>query len=230
MAFTCYSNFISNCYKTLLERKKLIMSNPFFSIDHNKDNEEDKNMSSSFKSKYLCQHFQKIENLEKDLNRLPEKDEFFFLQTQNAFNAFTFIPKIIQSHSISHLYASTYSLSRRVVNALIELHDQGYIDQITLLVSDSMIKRNPTTIDLLCGLVTSYPNIKVYFGWNHSKVALAKTKEAHYVIEGSGNWSENAHIEQYIFSNSKNHYEFRKQIFTESEIRYTADSRGLRKH
>jgi len=206
------------------------MGNPFFTINKDDETDDIQKMSSTFKSKYLAQHFEKISNLEKDLSRLPEVEEFFFLQTQNSFNAFTFIPKIIQQFSIEHLHASTYSLSRRVVNALVELHDQGFIDKVTLLISDSLIKRNPTTIDLLSGMVTNYPNFKVYFGWNHSKVALAKTKQGHYVIEGSGNWSENAHVEQYIFSNSKNHYEFRKQLFTDTEIRYTADGDGLRKH
>lgn len=206
------------------------MNSPLFNINKISEEQTHQKMSSSFKSKYINSHFEKIANLDKDLDRLPTEEEFFFLQTENSFNAFTFIPKILQQESIHELYASTYSLSRRVVNALIELHDVGYIDRITLLVSDSLIKRNPVTIDLMCSLVTSYPNMKVYFGWNHSKVALARTQSGYYVIEGSGNWSENAHIEQYIFSNSKQVYEFRKQIFTESDIRYTADERGLTKH
>jgi hypothetical protein len=34
------------------------------------------------------------------------------------------------------------------------------------------------------------------------------------VIEGSGNWAENAHFEQYVFANSKGLYDFRLQLFT----------------
>jgi hypothetical protein len=34
------------------------------------------------------------------------------------------------------------------------------------------------------------------------------------VLEGSGNWSENAHYEQYVFINSKEVFDFRKQLFT----------------
>lgn len=203
------------------------MPNPFFEINSSAQEQSNQKVSSSFKSKYILKHFQKIENFKQDVDRLPGDEEFFFLQTQNAFNAFTFIPRIIQEQSITHLYASTYSLSRRVIEALVELHTKGFIDRITLYISDSLIKRNPVTIDLLCALVANYGNIEVNFGWNHSKVALARTKNGYYVIEGSGNWSENAHIEQYIFSNSKEHYEFRREIFTQSEVRFRAKRGGI---
>lgn len=199
-----------------------------FGIDICSSSAADKNISSSFKSKYLNTHFEKLQNVEKELSRLPEKEEFFFLQSEASFNAFTFIPAVIKHYKVKELHAATYSISRRVINALIELHDQGYIDKITLLISDSLIKRNPVTIDLLCSLVTTRPNIVVYFAWSHAKIATLKTKEHHFVIEGSGNWSENAHYEQYLFSNSKQHYEFRQEIFKNSTIRHIADGRGLR--
>lgn len=94
-----------------------------------------------------------------------------------------------------------------------ELHDNGFIDKINLMVSDSLIKRNPTTIDLLSALVKSRPNIKVIYTWNHSKVSLMQTEYNYYVVEGSGNWSENALIEQYVFTNSQMVFEGRKKMF-----------------
>ena len=117
--------------------------------------------SGVWKSKLVVKHFEKIANLEDDLVRLPTPEEFFFLQTDNAFNAFTFIPFIAKHHPIKELYASTYSISRRVIDALIEMHDKGMIEQVTLLISDSMIKRNPVTIDNLMAMQTSRPNLKV---------------------------------------------------------------------
>jgi hypothetical protein len=175
--------------------------------------------SGVWKSKLVVKHFEKIANLEDDLIRLPTPEEFFFLQTDNAFNAFTFIPFIAKHQPIKELYASTYSISKRVIDALIELHDKGMIEQVTLLISDSMIKRNPVTIDNLMAMQTSRPNLKVLYAWTHAKVCCIKTHHEYFVIEGSGNWSENAHYEQYVLANSKGLYDFRLQLFTNCNLK-----------
>ena len=172
-----------------------------------------------FTSKYLASHYQKVSSLENDLMRVPCPEEFFFLQSDTAFNAFTFIPLVAKLYPIKELHASTYSISRKVIQALIEMHDKGQIERITLLVSDSMIKRNPLTIENLMAMASSRPNVTVLYAWVHAKVCLLKTHEDFYVIEGSGNWSENAHYEQYTFANSKGLYDFRMKLFTESKLK-----------
>lgn len=170
-------------------------------------------------SKYLAAHYQKVSSLENDLMRVPTTEEFFFLQSDTAFNAFTFIPLVAKSCPIKELCASTYSISRKVIEALIEMHDRGEIERITLLVSDSMIKRNPIVIENLMAMAQSRPNVTVLYAWVHAKVCLLKTQEDYFVIEGSGNWSENAYYEQYVFANSKGLYDFRMQLFTDSKLK-----------
>ena len=172
-----------------------------------------------YSSKYLAAHYQKVSSLENDLLRIPVQEEFLFLQSDTAFNAFTFIPLVAKVFPIKELHASTYSLSRKVVEALLEMHDQGMIEQVTLLVSDSMIKRNPLVIDNLMAMAKRRPNVNVLYAWVHAKVCLLKTSDFHYVIEGSGNWSENAHYEQYLFAESKGLYDFRMKLFTESKLK-----------
>ena len=191
--------------------------NKFFDIRGNRDAKGGvypAKVSPNYTSKYLLGHYQKLEKLDKDLGRLPEREEFFFLQTDGAFNAFTFIPFVCRDFSVSELFASTYSISRRTIEAMVELHDAGVVEKITLLISDSMQKRNPVTMDLLHGLVRERPNIEVKYAWVHAKVCLLNTIAGQFVIEGSGNWSENAHYEQYVFANCKGLYEFRKELFT----------------
>lgn len=178
--------------------------------------------SGSFVSKYLAAHYQKVASVKKDMERLPEREEFFFLQSDNSFNAFTFIPVVLEHQSAKHLYATTYSINKRVINALVELHQNGLVDGITLLVSDTLLKRNPMTVDLLSAVNREHANINVLFAWVHAKVCLIETKEHHYVIEGSGNWSENAYYEQYTFANCEKLFAFRKKLFTEVEIRHRA--------
>jgi hypothetical protein len=172
-----------------------------------------------FTSKYLVSHYEKVSSLENDLMRVPTPEEFFFLQSDTAFNAFTFIPLVAKIYPIKELHASTYSLSRKVIDALIEMHDKGQIERITLLVSDSMIKRNPLVIDNLMAMAKSRPNVNVLYAWIHAKVCLLATHDSHFVIEGSGNWSENAQYEQYTFANSKGLYNFRMKLFTDSKLK-----------
>lgn len=175
--------------------------------------------SELFTSKYLAAHYQKVSSLENDLFRIPTQEEFFFLQSDTAFNAFTFIPLVAKVFPIKELHATTYSISRKVIDALIELHDKGMIERITLLISDSMIKRNPIVIDNLMAMAQSRPNLTVLYAWVHAKVCLMQTHENYFVVEGSGNWSENAHYEQYTFANSKGLYDFRMKLFTESNLK-----------
>lgn len=193
--------------------------NKYFDIKPKSTEEKEEKLPELYASKFLAFHFEKLKTLEESLNRLPTPEEIFFLQSDNAFNAFTFIPFIAKIFPVKELYASTYSISRKVIDALIEMHDKGMIEQITLLISDSMIKRNPATIDNLMAMATTRPNMKVLFAWSHAKVCLLKTHDYYYVIEGSGNWSDKAHYEQYILSNSKGVYDFRLQLFTNSNLK-----------
>ena len=195
-----------------------MIKNKFFDIKEVKTSKKE-NSSAYFISKYLLAHYQLIKNLDKDIQRLPTVEEFFFLQSDTSFNAFTFIPLIGKNEVITELYASTYSISRNVVDALIQLHDEGIISKITLMVSDSLIKRNPATIDYIKALISGRPNFEVVFSWVHAKVCIMQTANNYYVVEGSGNWAANALYEQYLFANSKGLFDFRKTLFTESKLR-----------
>lgn len=200
------------------------MQNKYFDIKKISERDTDVPLSKSEKSekwvtKYLASHFQKISKLEEDLFRVPTAEEFFFLQSESSFNAFDFLLLVVKREPIKQLYASTYSISRRVIESLVELHDNGLIEQLTLFISESMIKRNPVTIDNLMAMAKERPNLTVLYAWSHAKVCLMQTHDNWYCVEGSGNWSDNAHYEQYIFANSKGLFDFRQKLFTESKVK-----------
>lgn len=193
--------------------------NRFFQIGEKLEAKKENPLDATWVSKYLATHFEKVSALEESLVRIPTQEEYFFLQSDTAFNAFTFIPFVAKRFPIKELHASTYSISRKVIDALIEMHDSGMIEKITLLISDSMIKRNPIVIENLMAMAKSRPNVEVLYAWVHAKVCLLKTHDSFYVIEGSGNWSENAQYEQYVFANAKGLYDFRMQLFTSSKLK-----------
>ena len=180
---------------------------------------QNKDFSGQFISKYLAVHYQKVKNLSEELQRLPAPEEFFFLQSDTSFNAFTFVPLVAKHQGIKELFISTYAINKRVIDAIVELHDGGLVDKVSLLLSDSLKQRNSTTIDHLNGMINSRPNIEVNYAWNHSKVCMMRTESNYFIVEGSGNFSENAQYEQYIFANSKGLYDFRMKLFTETKLR-----------
>ncbi len=185
---------------------------------NNETEKKAENENSAFKSKYLNKHLDKIDKVSEDIVRFPTEGEIFYLQTLRAFNAFSFISKIAQTYFIEELVATTYSVSMRVLEAMQELQSKGRLGKVRLLISDSMMKRNPKVTDALDAWANTNKDVKIIYSWNHSKITLAKTGEHHFGIEGSGNWSENAQYEQYVFYNDKEVYEFRKNILTSCKV------------
>lgn len=160
---------------------------------------------------FEAMHQEKVDSLKNLTRSLPVPGEIFFLWTLKSFNAFTFITYVIrEKETIDHLLFSTYSINTRIVNSLMKWYDKGHIKQITILISDSIRYRLPKLNDLLQAQAATR-NIRINYAWNHSKVTLMRAGDNYYVAEGSGNFSENAMHEQYIFYNNQNAYEFRQR-------------------
>ena len=199
-------------------------ANRFFDIKKATEETPVKQLASHYKAKLLLSHYQKIKNLDQELVRLPSCGEIFFLQSDNSFNAFTFIPLVCKSQKIKHLYVATYNITRNIIQALKELTDGGHLEKITVLISDSFVTRNPGTADILKSWVSSDPKVNVLFSWTHAKVTLMETEENFYTVEGSGNWSDNAFYEQYILLNDEKVFNFRKQLFINSVIKFSYEN------
>lgn len=167
-------------------------------------------------SEHLHFSYATIKNVERDMI-IPDKGGIVFLDTDCAFNGFDLIYYLATKYPMKHLLASTYSISKKTIDSMIYLHDNGMIEQMKLLISESMIKRNPNTIDNLMGMKSSRANLDVLFSWVHAKVYLMQTHDNYFVLEGSGNLSNNAHFEQYILVNSKEVFEHRKQRIFEND-------------
>lgn len=196
----------------------MLFSKNDIGVKTNNQEEKAEGNSSAFTSKFLNIQTDIIENLSEDLVKLPEPGEIKFLQTIKAFNGFTFVELISRLNFIEELTASTYSISMKVVEALQEMKRMGKIDKINLMISDSMMKRNPKVSDSINAWASLDPMVSVVYSWNHSKIVAIKTETDHYTIEGSGNWGENACYEQYVLVNDEGVYNLRKRLFSECKV------------
>lgn len=182
---------------------------PLFSLkDICEESSRERDNSAIAAERYEAIHLEKINSLKQLTGRVPTKGEIFFLWTLNSFNAFTFITYIIRHIGpIEQLIFSTYSINERILCSLIRWYDKGAIQKIHICISDSIKNRVPKVNDQMQSFARDR-DISISYAWNHSKVTLIKTEAHHFVICGSGNFSENALNEQYIFLNDENIFQF----------------------
>lgn len=165
---------------------------------------------------FLQEHYMRIESVKQLIGSAPKPDEIMFLWSLHSFNAFTFVPYLLKEHGhIQHLSMSTYTVNMRIADALFRMAATGQVQKISLYISESLKFRMPKVVDHLQALQQNRPDLlEVHYCWNHSKITLAQCGSNYYTIEGSGNWSENARFEQYIFANKQALYNFRLQCLT----------------
>jgi hypothetical protein len=186
-------------------------------LQRTRESPDNSDRSEVLRVKFLRKHEAKIESLKKLMGKIPEPGEAVFLFTLKSFNAFTFIVYVIKHVGvIDELCLSTYSLNERILTSMLKWYDKGQIKQIRLNISDSIKHRMPKVYDLI-ELQRQSRNFQVTYSWNHSKVTLMRSGDHSFVVEGSGNFSENALHEQYIWMNDAQVYRFRKACICPSE-------------
>lgn len=151
----------------------------------------------------------KLNSLKELCGRLPKDNEAFFIETKKSFTAFTFIVYLIKhAGRVNHLYVATYSTNERIINALLRWREKELIGNIHLHISETIKFRMPKIFERLMQLHQE-GTIELTFSWSHKKITCLDTTAGYFVVEGSGNYGENAMEEQYVFLKNKEVYEFR---------------------
>lgn len=138
---------------------------------------------------------------------IPNDNEDYRIVTRKNINSFDFILLLLHKNKITDLTIAFYRIGKKVIQELKNLKDNKLITNITLLVNDGFPKLCPDAYNLMKQYESSTFKIKIEN--NHTKIICAKTEDnKHYVIEGSGNLSNNSRIEQYSFTQNKSLYDF----------------------
>ena len=183
--------------------------NKYFSID---DIQKERNNARLYSARFERLHFFRIRNLKDLCGRLPGEEEVFFIETTKSFNAFTFIVYLIRhAGRVDNLFIATYSINDRIISSLVRWKEAGLIGSVEIEISESIKFRMPRIYERLEQLSRT-GRISVRYEWTHRKVSCLKTPAGQFVVEGSGNYGENAMKEQYIFCKSEKVYEFRYNI------------------
>lgn len=167
--------------------------------------------------KRLIQNYQlhtlKAKALE-DLCVKPKKNEQYRIITEKQFNAFSLIIHVLEEEMIEELYVAIYRINQPTVESIIDFIEVGKIKSATFVISNffNQTKKPEKWAKLLCEFAKKNENVKHIYTHNHAKVVAMRTdKSNYYVFEGSGNMSDNARIEQYIYDNNEGVYNFHKE-------------------
>lgn len=170
------------------------------------------------KIKYLENHYLKVTNISNEIE-IPGIGEQLRLITQQQFNAFTLILFILQNFkSADSITLIVYSIDSKTIVSIFDMLDDGLIKHLTIILSSPMKKLQPKRYEQLkSGFEKrkSKNNLRIALTENHAKISLIQCDENFFVIEGSGNFSSNARIEQYLFENNKQSFEFHQSWINE---------------
>ena len=183
---------------------------------NNKEEKKEQEMSTReylAKIKYDKIICEKVSNFKDIVGLELEQNTQYRLVTDMSFNAITVISYLLEYYKIDELYIVVYRMNNKSFDYLKSIIEKDNIK--TGFIVSSFFRENKRyerwakEIKILS---ENTENVKTSFCNSHAKVFLAKTKcDRHIVFEGSGNLSDNARIEQYIFEDNKSVYNFHKK-------------------
>lgn len=176
------------------------------------ESKHEEKISRSKVAEYTESHMQKIKNFD-EIGFLPKKGQQIRLVTQKSFNMYTIMLKILEKESVfEELYLSSFNIKGIVIDTVFEMVKSKQALKLRILLSQTVRARMPQRIiQLEKHMLQTMEDVKIKLNWNHTKITLVKTKKNFYVLEGSGNLSDNAQIEQYLFENNEKMYNFHKE-------------------
>ena len=152
----------------------------------------------------------------KDLKILPKKNEQIRIVTHKNFSSIDFIIMISKIEKITELNLAIYRINLKSLFTLIELHKKIKF-KMNIVVSNFFraSKRKEVWHTELKYYAEKTKDVTSFHCDTHAKISLVKTEKNYYVIEGSGNMSSNSRIEQYLFENSKETFDFHSKWIKE---------------
>lgn len=177
-------------------------------IDNKKNSFEILMNSKVMSKKDIDKTYARI-NKATELHKLPLKNQQIRVITQKAFTSTDFLVWIADKEKILELNMAVYRMNNKSSSILISLQ---YEHKFELNIVLSSIFKNAKKAEAWHNHVVQFAketkNVYLIYIANHAKVFSIRTENNFYTIEGSGNMSANANIEQYTLDNCEKVYDF----------------------
>lgn len=150
---------------------------------------------------------------------LPKKNECLLIKSNGCSDTGGIFHCMAQTGIVEHLYLSTWIISRTNIDYLLELYDKGKLKNLTFIISLRQKQMTGGSGKAVYAYMIEQfqkrDRIKYRVCNSHAKTFSAKVAENYYTVTGSGNWTKNPRIENYIVTNQQDIYDFNKEWMKE---------------
>lgn len=158
-----------------------------------------------------------FEEIIQEIGGLPKQHEYQLYKSNGLSDTGSIFKHIARQGKIDTLYLSTWIISRSNIDFLIEQIRSENTKQIVFIVSTRLKQLKKSDYAYLVEQFKQYPErIKFRVCNSHAKTFSVNDFEGnYYTVTGSGNWTENPRIENYIILNDKFAYDHNKDWMLE---------------
>lgn len=148
------------------------------------------------------------------IERLPENEEVMSFVSMGMSDAGGFLNVVNRTRGvILEACIATWTISKNNIDRILDFVDKGKIKKLSFLINDGLLKTNSTK-PIYAYLRQEFDKRSEVISYSvancHAKIQLYKTTEHTITISGSGNWSENPRVENYILIGGEQTYDFNK--------------------
>lgn len=146
------------------------------------------------------------------LKEIPNDGEICSFVSRGLSDAGSFLYAVSEIEGvIKEAVIATWTISKNNIIKILDYVDSGKIEKLYFLLNDGMLKTNSTK-PIYAFLRNEFDKrknkIKYAVANSHAKIQMYKTEKKYITISGSGNWSENPRIENYIIICDEETYNF----------------------
>ena len=159
----------------------------------------------------------KIENRDLQFSllcpELPKENEFFLYKSNGLSDTGSIFKHIVSFSKINTLYLSTWIISRPNIEFLVNSIESGEIAKIYFVVSTRLKQLKKSDYAFLIEQFRRFPK-QIFFKVcnSHAKTFSCSDFNGNfYTVTGSGNWTSNPRIENYIFLNDMTAFDHNKE-------------------
>jgi hypothetical protein len=146
---------------------------------------------------------------------LPKPSEMLLIKSNGCSDTGGIFEAISKTGIIDQMYLSTWIISRLNIDYICEQVDSGNLKSLVFVISVRQKQLKKSDYAHMIEEFKKRPEIKIRVCNCHAKTFSAKVGDNYYTVSGSGNWTKNPRIENYIVMNQKEPFEHNKEWMEE---------------
>lgn len=148
----------------------------------------------------------------------PKKGHSHNIITNGQSNAGGFYEVFRDSTTVDCLCIATWMINRHYIDMLISDIKEQRLSELVFVLSNRMSQLgglHKSNMNRIKSELPTMSNVSFKIANSHAKVFTMKSKDLYITVSGSGNWSDNPRIENYIICNSEDVFDFHKSWMLE---------------